>query len=57
MPSRHKAWAAAAAIAGAYLLTLAALPATAQSQTELERAYRTIASKTLQTRPVSGLGV
>jgi kynurenine formamidase len=44
MPSRHKAW--AAAIAGAYLLTLAALPAAAQSQTELERAYRTIASKT-----------
>ena len=51
MPSRHeawvhKAWAAAAAIAAASAFALTALPALAQSQTELERAYRTIASKT-----------
>jgi kynurenine formamidase len=47
MPSRPGTRAAAAAITGACLLTLAAaLPVAAQSQTDLERAYRTIASKT-----------
>ncbi len=51
MPSRHEAlvhqaWAVAAAIAAASALALTALPAPAQSQTDLERAYLTIASKT-----------
>src|SRR5262249_54568723 len=51
MPSRHEArvheaWAAAAAIAATSVFALTALPALAQSQTELERAYQTIASKT-----------
>jgi kynurenine formamidase len=57
MAARHEAWTAAvwarmirpqatvAAIAGVALFALAALPALAQSQTDLERAYRTIASK------------
>jgi kynurenine formamidase len=42
----HGAWAVAAAIAAASAFALAALPAPAQSQTDLERAYLTIASKT-----------
>ena len=50
MPSHdarvHQAWAVAAAIAAASVFALTALPALAQSQTELERAYQTIASKT-----------
>ena len=51
MPSRHEArvreaWAAAAAIAAVTVFALGALPALAQSQTDLERAYQTIASKT-----------
>ena len=51
MPSRHEArvheaWAAAAAIAAVSVFALGALPALAQSQTDLERAYQTIASKT-----------
>ena len=44
--SRYHLWAAAAAIAATCLLTLSASPAAAQSQTDLVRAYRTIASKT-----------
>jgi kynurenine formamidase len=39
-------WACAAAIAATTLITLTALPAAAQSQTDLARAYQTIASKT-----------
>jgi kynurenine formamidase len=50
MPSHdarvHQAWAVVAAIAAASVFALTALPALAQSQTELERAYQTIASKT-----------
>ena len=47
-PSRRHLWAGAAAIAATCLFTLSALPAAAQSQsqTDLARAYRTIASKT-----------
>jgi len=44
--SRHHLWAGAAAIAATTLITLTALPAAAQSQTDLARAYQTIASKT-----------
>src|ERR1700752_4616783 len=44
--SRRHLWAGAAAIAATCLFTLSALPAAAQSQTDLARAYRTIASKT-----------
>ena len=44
--SRCHLWAGAAAIAATCLFTLSALPAAAQSQTDLARAYRTIASKT-----------
>ena len=44
--SRYHLWAVAAAIAATCLFTLSALPAAAQSQTDLARAYRTIASKT-----------
>src|SRR5580704_2820132 len=50
MASRRHLWAGAAAIAATCLFTLAALPAAAQSQTgsqtDLARAYQTIASKT-----------
>ena len=50
MPSHdarvHQAWAVVGAIAAASVFALTALPALAQSQTELERAYQTIASKT-----------
>jgi kynurenine formamidase len=49
--SQRSAWAGAAAIAAACLFTLSTLPAAAQSQTDLSqtdlaRAYQTIASKT-----------
>src|SRR4029077_16327660 len=49
--SQRSAWAGAAAIAAACLFTLSPLPAAAQSQTDLSqtdlaRAYQTIASKT-----------
>ena len=49
--SQRSAWAGAAAIAAACLFTLSTLPAAAQSptdlsQTDLARAYQTIASKT-----------
>ncbi len=44
--SRRHLWAGAAAIAATCLFTLSALPAAAQSQTDLAQAYRTIASKT-----------
>jgi hypothetical protein len=44
--SRHHLWAGAAAIAATCLFALTARPAAAQSQTDLARAYQTIASKT-----------
>jgi kynurenine formamidase len=44
--SRHHLWAHAAAITAVCLFTVTNLPAAAQSQTDLERAYRTISSKT-----------
>src|SRR5262249_55299188 len=51
MPSRHEArvheaWAAAAHMPAVSVFALGALPALAQSQTDLERAYQMIASKT-----------
>jgi kynurenine formamidase len=44
--SRRQLWAGAGAIAATCLFTLTALPAAAQSQSDLVRAYQTIASKT-----------
>ena len=44
--SRRHLWAGASAIAAMCLFTLTALPAAAQSQTDLARAYQIIASKT-----------
>jgi len=44
--SRRHFWAGAAAIAATCLFALTARPAAAQSQTDLARAYQTIASKT-----------
>ena len=43
---RHHLRAGAAAIAATTLITLTAMPAVSQSQTDLARAYQTIASKT-----------
>jgi kynurenine formamidase len=45
MPFRHEVQMAATVIALGFLVALAAPPALAQSQIDLERAYRTIASK------------
>jgi len=45
-PSRRHLWTGAAAIAATCLFTLSAPPAGARSQTDLVRAYQTIASKT-----------
>jgi len=44
--SRRQLWAGAGAIAATCLFTLTALPAAARSQSDLVRAYQTIASKT-----------
>jgi kynurenine formamidase len=44
--SRRHLWTGAAAIAATFLFTLSTAPAAARSQTDLVRAYQTIASKT-----------